>query len=811
MAENITGQDPQQEATQTQAQTINNDGTIHEQHNTQNNYYNTVGSEKAEKEPDPTEELPIQFGKWYPDENEIKECTQLLFKNNLLVISCTDNDALECLTYSLAENNEFSDLDKRLLWINDTQSVANRKNNDNSTDVEKIVKTLKKDIQSFDDLLRKDIKQNTFLVIDIDSQIFLDTFLVWTDKIAKKYQEQFSRRELFILCRVDSDELIQHIHKQKVAFFFPYEVISRLRFMLRQKGFDEKETLFYEESLLQQRLKNLWNINVKDKEFLDTIYQFLSESKVKFLQEFSERQSFINKSDEEIYNFLKNRVGKIHPADFITQDKSLSMHLAFVATYFPTLTVREFQDIVYVLLSDDNKVIKENIKKETIREDKSIEIQDEIITTKCLDIWISNKDSLLKKTNLKLVKTDSKTEGVDFSEPYLREEVQEFLEQKFPFYFQEQVDFLFGSGILFNEDVSDNVANHLLKLFARMAQKDPQIYGLKRLKDITELINQVDYTIDDEAEGYALMVEVFKKLRADGFRGLAYFRLYQLIGEFLSNNLNKIVEEYINYLFEETQHDIVLSIIIHLRNTPSFNKFYWIKQMFDRGQAEEKTKTYKLVVELASKAILGQVPEYLQEVKKWLPETERLPENYSRSNIFALAFIIDYSVKTINEFPNEEYGQWTPSYPLFSVMSEEELKSTEGWNNLMTWLLDTRIHRGSSEWITINYPATDNDQNAIIAIILEWWYSILHGWEDSVNSDNNKAIYAMINSIRQIAGEKRLKNIMLHLGLLTDNYLEKFTETSVYDKKGREYLKKRRLLTKKMINTIREILKTNIK
>lgn len=838
----LTNDNPPNVVTKTQVN--ENKGKIDQQFIVQNLNINQVTGE-SQREPDPSEEYPYKNGIWYPDEKEIEKCAHLLFENRLIVTSCTNKDALECLTISLMERDEFFGLNRRLLGVDDTQNIEDKKRSDASFEISRLNESLKKSIQSLSDVLSKEIKHNTFYIIDVESKFFLDTLFHSNENHIKRYQERLSRRKIFILCRIDSDELIKYIQEKKGNTTFPTINISRLHFMLRQNGFDEAKTIYYEKNLKEQNKSKLWG-NVSEKNFTDMIYKLLLESEVKFIEEFNKRSALIGKSSEEIEIFLKNRLGKLYPKDFISMEEPMSLHLAFAGTYFPSLTVREFQDLVFVLLSDEKKIIKEIIKKEIKNEDKTIEIKEEIIITKCFDTWTEQKDYFLKKTKLKLVRTDSKTEGVDFSEPYLREEVQDYIEREFPFYFQSQIDFLFNVGVLFSDEVSDNIVKNLLKLFARMAVKDPQIYGLKKLKELTELINQVSHQIDEQAEGYDLLIEIFKKMRADGIRGLAYFRLYQLIEEFLNTDLSKVVEEYINYLFDETQHDIILNIIFHLRNATNFNKFYWVKQMFDKYDKEEelsiengtyksdeekdkiikfKYKTYELVVELASKANASQSFEYLKEVKKWLPIPNKLHKDYTSANKFALAFIVDFSIKAIQELPEEEYGQWFPTYLLFSNITGENNSDTEGWSNLVEWLFNPNLYKSSNFSIEItkiieaineennidDFSITQENQDFIIRNILLYWYFILHGWQETTQSNNEKAINSLLLTVQKIAGNKRLKDIAFSLGQLADNYLTIFADIPITQKKERERLKKQRAITKKMINHIREIIKTGTK
>lgn len=756
--------------------------------NNNGNIY-TLGNHASEKEPD-LSDIFTPIGDWYPDDNEVNEYAQLLFQNRILITYCSDKDALDCLTNSISQSDRFSEFNnKRLLWI--FEGFENK-------------------IQSLDELRRKDIKSQTFYIIDVNSQTFLDSLFNYDKKTVEKYQDWLISNDYYFFCKIDSDILIEYIESKKEKLHFILKPISRLRFILRKKGrFNAKKTLFYEEHLLKQKYEGLWG-KISDREFLDTISRFLEEDI--FEEKFTERASIKDKTEKGVQLFLKSEIPKLKPSDFIIQSEPIIMHLAFIGAYFPALTVKEFHDLTNILLSDERKIIKEFTSKIITKEDGSSEEIKETIIKKCIQEWTNDKDNFLEKSKLKLIKSDSKTEGIDFLEPYLREDVQEFIEQKFPFYFQEQIDFLISKGILFDNDISENIINHLLKLSARIASKDPQAYGLEYLTGLLTYLKQVDIIEDETIEGF------IERIKFEHQRELALFRLYRIVAEFLNySNLDKTVEGFINFLFNNKHFDIVFSIIKYLKNASNFKKFYWIKQIFERGNEECKKKTYELLLDFVIKSVEERAFEHLDEIKKWLPKLDQLPQNHS-SNSYALAFIIDYSFKKIEEVPSEAFGKYPSKYSLFAGLSDERRIDTEGgWNDLLSWLFHPFLYTGCENSIVITQISKtesfvnieESNQDSIVTDILSHWYFVLHGWEDEPNLNNNKSIDNMLKTVQKIVGNKRLKNISFYLNRLTDMYFYLLTKTSLKEKENRNTLRKRRELTKKMNNQIREILKSN--
>lgn len=661
--------------------------------------------ETTQKEPfvDPTTPLPPKPRQVFEFESvDLLTYTQKLKEENLLVISCFNQDILLTSAYALAEK-----LDR----INDKRLLSFEGKNSKRSDL------------CIELLCEEQIgeEQESLIVIDaVRSQSFLDSLIVYSQFTVEKIKQDLKTKKRFLICLANPEILDNNIQlKQQECLFFENWHISFLKYLLKSKFLDK--SIEIEEKVIEQKKRGLWGES--DREFYELIYGFIKNDRL--IQEVEKRANIQeNIGIEEIIQELQS----IRPSNVFLDDEIIKNTVLYVATFFPNLSPNDFFRIVDLLLANKILTVTTQSKKLTKDGDAEIlEIQEEKLARK---IWEDSSDKILKKCCLKAVIFKESTRVIDFSEPYLRRELREYLEEYYSTFLQKQFKLIQELGLLF--DASQRVTENVIQLYTSMANSYTEDYGDDWLVHIIlKSTKPFNVNIESDVTSEELLVNLLEAFSSE----MVFSRIAELIREMLNYpKLQEIVDSFLEQLIAWKRHDAVLAIVKRLRYAPQFDEFYWLKQLLERGNKEICSETYNFLYNQARQSGF-RIYELLETIQEWLPELNR--ENYSKANQCALQLFIQYSSDTTSKIPIKYYGNYPPKHPLLAALFKESDK--DYLDILINWLFHPGIKKLSDSHSSfISFVGT---------LLAEWW-TIIYGLNK--NSTHQEAIQKLNELIQKV-------------------------------------------------------------
>jgi hypothetical protein len=448
------------------------------------------------------------------------------------------------------------------------------------------------------------------------------------------------------------------------------------------------------------------------------------------------KESYDNSKVEEVNTTNETVQAKL----LFKNDEPIKNTVLYTATFFPQLSSHEFEIVVSFLLEYQPPIIITESSEILINTNEVKKIETKVQKS-LIEIW---KDSLnqpdnnfLNKCYLTAVRLDDGSQVIDFSLPYLRQELKDYLEKQ-PIYVGNQ--FKRVQLLLFSPSVK--IASSVIELTVQMAVSHPQIYRdnwlLAIILEFTEEANwEIDETIDIEKNIQNLLAE----LEAEQKREIVFARISFLIYEMLEHpQLKEATDKFIERLIAAQRYDAVIVIIKHLYDVPEFNRLYWVKQLLDRGNGQTRSDAYKLIYNWLKQSG-SQIYNFLESIKTWLPDSNRSSDNYSYANEYALQLLIEYCLETTKKFDEKYYGYWPSKYQLLTYLQDSEVDHK--LEILISWL----FHPDDQGGLALKHLVDKNiDPIQIIAGLIAEWFTILYGLE---KKEPNPEAYALGNKILQ--------------------------------------------------------------
>ncbi|MFP5247292.1 MAG: hypothetical protein ACLGH0_11415, partial [Thermoanaerobaculia bacterium] len=161
----------------------------------------------------------------------------------------------------------------------------------------------------------------------------------------------------------------------------------------------------------------------------------------------------------------------VEPAAVFKDDSEVHRTAAFVAACFPELNQQDFDRLVRLLLGKQTTT-KETVRQAFRRDGKLVTVREEK-QERCADHWTRDADKIFRDCHLRTVGLGDGSWVVDFSEPYLRDELRSYIDKHHPWYLKRQSELLQTSGVLFYGDLAPKTVEGLVKLFVERAIVDP--------------------------------------------------------------------------------------------------------------------------------------------------------------------------------------------------------------------------------------------------------------------------------------------------------------------------------------------------
>jgi len=454
-----------------------------------------------------------------------------------------------------------------------------------------------------------------------------------------------------------------------------------------------------------------------------------------FLQQLQAAASLAPEARSELFHTVT--------PESVFHDSETHRTAVYIATHFPELNQRDFDSFMRVLLGNTT-VPKERLREKLRADGKWFRVreeQDEL----CIDQWNREGDRVFRDCHLLTVSSTKGSRVVDFSEPYLRDELRAYLERQSPWYLRRQSQRLQGSRILFDPEISPAAVDGLVRLFVERAIVDPAGFGSIRLLD---LLRGLHGTISDglslESPEEALAWLSTKLARPD-HRSLLTDRLAALIREILDHDsLRPVFNQFFEHLIDIREHDALLDLILdltpRLRFAPHFHPVSWLRRLLDKSTDEEvQLRTIDQLLDLARRSGPN-IYEFLKTIRGWLPDEDQLRSDWPESNRLAIEFLFYYSAEMARWI---QPGVWPSQHPLFYALPKEPGEARETIRFVVNWILDERISTTeAADPLNPNHTADSIRMNCV-ADLLEHWAWVLEGPTERGPAEG-RALFQMI-------------------------------------------------------------------
>jgi hypothetical protein len=751
---------------------------------------------KDEKESvfiDPTRSLPDSFSQLssFRYSKDIEYNIEKLKEKRLSLLVCQSDDVLRSMAYTMVQHAEFKSYRKRMLRIDS----SNAESDDLHLDMF--------NVNQIGD------GENLVVLIEIEEQRgFFDSIFGKTFYSHQSTRDTLTKKNILLICMVNSSLMQKVLGDKQESFLFHRWEIDFLPYLLEYYLTDESDPDTLAAEILKQRDYGLWDRYRDDNEFYSLISGYLHRGKDSFYDEVKKRSEFIagGKKPGEFWESLD----KINADDLFSKTEPQKTVL-YTATFFNELTPIDFKKVVILLLKDERKMVEKEVQ--IVGENnvvQTIKKEEEIILT---DEWNKNADRILKECGLKVIRANDLSQYIDFSYPYLRNQVKKHIMEEHPMFLRQKFAAVQESGILFSPDVSAKIIENVIRLSAEMALINPAHYGAEWLINFIFQL-RIHFNIPDEP-GEDNLEELFRLLLAiqnESLKKQIYSRLASLIREMLNHSqLRGMINNFLNKLIEVRHHEEALEIVWEvgkrLRFAPNFDLLYWLKRLMEQGAEEIKGKAYLYLLELARQSKF-QVYELLDSLKTWLPREDDDFKSYSKPQKFALIFVLEYCLSTALKFDTDIWGGWPSKYPLFYPLKKSKTLTGKRLKDLISWLLHPGLQRVLSQWLP---EGIEIKVTTALADLFETWAVILLGTDSQTpHPEAIEGFNTLVCHLFAASGKFQRKEILRWWGLKRSVYRSGIHGLPFKEKEKREELRNKYKIASKLISEFNELKNKNI-
>ncbi|MFN6468926.1 MAG: hypothetical protein RMY36_004510 [Nostoc sp. SerVER01] len=457
-----------------------------------------------------------------------------------------------------------------------------------------------------------------------------------------------------------------------------------------------------------------------------------------------------------------NKPKDVHAKSLIKDDE-IKNTLLYTVTFFPQLSVEDFDQVVAFFLEVRTKEFIST--SEIVDEQGKVQKIEKKEIKKLSELWQNfdnptYKDELLSQCYIEPQQLpNSFQEVIDFTEnySYLRDEFIQLF-KKSGFYLKDK--FQKVQHLIFWR--SEKVVANAILIAVNMALSDPNLYGQNFLLGIISGLGEYEEqkllhtTLNSLASEQSFEQTIFnikeQQRQSEGFKSLVCERLAALVYKMEENtDLKGISDNFLKQLMKPpiNRYDVVLEICKYLRTTSEFNEIYWIKQILARGDAETKDKAYKFLLTLLKQGKYL-IYERLKAIEEWLPNPSQNPHNYSTLNKYALQIFVEYSLEQTSNLNVESYGEYPFRHSLFYPLQYGEVEDKlDTLLNFLFCLYIDKTEKYHTEKLALSY-IVDKDVNAmdLISFLIAQWYMILYGLKkDNTNPEVSKIFEQLLSKI----------------------------------------------------------------
>lgn len=575
---------------------------------------------------------------------ELHERVTTLKNEHLLVIECAEPEIALSTAYSLVDALEITDRQHRLMYD--------------------IREKLEEDAEVGPDFFlpkRKPDKQKTAFVVRVFSQY--GQALV--SSLANDYDVASLRlidHEVYLLFLVNPIFITERDDDYAAGSQVPNWKIACLYHLLKSK-FPEQYLKFVSD-IERQREAGRW-----DRDDTRLYYEI---------------KSYINKNklSEEI-EFREKAIPPPAPEAVFKDEEYIEKTVVYVATYFPDITLLEFCELVEALLGD-RKVLA-TIPKFTRQDDQTIVWSYTPSLRPVVEIWKDHKDQFLwkQKRLRESISAKDMVTTIDFTDHSLRASLRDYLNNERKLYLKDQFDILQNNGFLFHP--SNRVSDNMVRLTAEMAAAYPDEYNKDWLVAMIGNLREYAQAAPSAFEEHERLF--FQYLNRGPFTRAAwgYSRIAELVRQLVKvQQTRDTVNRAFSDLMRLKMYDAVLNLIMRLRLAPDFDGLYWLRQLFERGEAGIRVHAFNYLYDQVREADAS-IYDTLSRLETWLPGEDREAQKYSAAARIVLRLLIKYCLETIYRFKQEPDPAGYIKYPLFVFADQQTAR--DKLDRLVKWLL----------------------------------------------------------------------------------------------------------------------------
>ncbi|HEX9945141.1 MAG TPA: hypothetical protein VGG03_24285 [Thermoanaerobaculia bacterium] len=790
----------------TRSQVINNNAPINEQDNIQGNQNNIRGDQNniqgnqnnignifvgfaaettTERFEDPTQELPSKIAVPPFPLDRHQELLSALEDHRAVLLSSFDHDFALAAANQIVRSSRFDSCQRRLLTL-----VGE--------------KAERRDI-NMDLFSREEYdKQHQVILIEVNRKgPFLESLRTPSRGQAGILIDTLETKKLTLICASSNEILgISPDVDLPYCFAFYHYSIPFLSHKLRMH-FLEAEAIAIQEQLEDQRNRGLWDDAPGVDDFFRKVSSYLG-IRGRLQEELQRRESL---SHGLVTCAPIEQLKKIKPADLFKDTDALQGTLLYAGVYFAGLPVRDFEKVVCLLLGETTVEIEE--KSRVGHDQGEIQVPEAPVKRKLVDLWRESPDRTLTECSLEIIRGNGSSRVIDFSEGYLRTELREHFEARYPMFLAKRFERFQETGLLFQEDVSEGIADRLISLVVERALFDSFLYDgdwLIRFVFRSAWQQGSPGTYDGPEEDlFGLIARLGEVGRLNG---RFFSRLSQLIRELVQHeSLRSTVQAFMSHLFGDRQRSRALEIALELAKrlhfVPEFESFFWMKRLLNEGSKAVRDQTYQQLFTLATEK--GRhIYELLDAVWVWLPEPTQT--TYSKSNLCALRFLPGYCFATTSSPTLERhYGDWPSRYVLFSALPRSITAVRTKLDLLAGWLThpglnaaveleredpEERLTTGLKTTVELEGVDPEESLAKAIADLIELWILILEGTapESTAHPEARRIANALLETFATHVGGPQRSHLLRRWQWRQKAYHQEVGELPVSDREGRSKL-----------------------
>ena len=367
--------------------------------------------------------------------------------------------------------------------------------------------------------------------------------------------------------------------------------------------------------------------------------------------------------------------GEAPPPDLppLRGGKAVEDALLYTAACFPDLTLREFDEVVGMLL--EGKMTTVTVKSVRTNKDGERETFDAEVQRPLAELWAESPDEYLDACRLEMSAQSDAATAVNFASGKLRDDVKRLMSTKHRMYALRQFQAVEARGLLFHP--SPRVSEKMMQLCVEMALTHPDVVGRDWFYKMVTAIG---------AEGGPALPLPTGLARPEAY---AYERVAQLVRQMLEEpRLEETAAGFLRQLMDAGRHEALLEIMRGLQFAPKIKEFGWIKRVLDEGREEARQAARRLLYGYIKKSDLYSL---MRALESWLPKPDQPPEAYAPSALAALRLAAEHCLETRVSFDPADYGAWPSRHPLFAF--EDAAAAADGLGRLFRWMLNPAMER----------------------------------------------------------------------------------------------------------------------